>query len=79
MKVSPPVDVVNALGALKALRIVIVDDLELLGSAVEIAFNHGTTVYDAIYVALAKATNSKLVTYDRELLSRFSGIAGRAS
>ena len=42
-------------------------------------FNHGTTVYDAIYVALAKATNSKLVTYDKELLNKFSEIAERAS
>ncbi len=72
-------DVVNAVEALRALRINIVDNLSVLSNAIEIAFSHDTTVYDAIYVALAKATNSKLVTYDRELLNKFSDIARKAS
>jgi len=29
-------------------------------------------------VALAKAASSKLVTYEKELLSKFSNIAGKA-
>jgi len=72
-------DVFNAIEALKNLHLNIVSDLEVLGEAIEIAFNHGVTVYDAIYVALARATSSKLVTYDRELLSKFSDMAGKAS
>jgi len=72
-------DVVNAIEALKALHLNVVSDLEVLGKAIETAFDHDVTVYDAIYVALAKATNSKLITYDKELLSKFSSIAGKAS
>ncbi len=64
---------------MKALCISVVDDLSILGDAVEIAFSRGTTIYAAIYVALAEATSSKLVTYDRELLSKFSNIAVKAS
>jgi len=72
-------DVVNALRALKSLRLNIVSDLEVLNDAIEIAFNQDITVYDAIYVALARTTGSKLVTYDMELLRKFSDIARKAS
>jgi len=50
-----------------------------LDRAIEIAFSHGVTVHDAIYAALVRATGSKLITYDRELLSKFSDMAGKAS
>lgn len=69
------VDVVKALEALRVLRLNVVEDLTLLGEAVEIAFSHGVTVCDALYVALARATGSKLVTYDKELLEKFDDIA----
>jgi len=72
-------DVINALEALKSLRLNIVSDLEVLNDAIEIAFNQNITVYDAIYVALARTTGSKLVTYDKELLRKFSDIARKAS
>jgi len=72
-------DVINAIEALKILRLKVVNDLEVLERAIEIAFNHDITVYDAIYVALARTTGSKLITYDKELLSKFSNIAGKAS
>ncbi|MEM2384933.1 MAG: type II toxin-antitoxin system VapC family toxin [Candidatus Bathyarchaeia archaeon] len=72
-------DVVKALNALKTLRLNVVNDLDLLPEAVEIAFNADITVYDAIYVALAKATKSKLITYDAKLLSKFDSLAMRAS
>jgi len=62
-----------------SLHLRVVSDLEVLDRAIEIAFNHSITVYDAVYVALAKAASSKLVTYDKELLSEFSNIAGKAS
>jgi len=74
-----PIDVVNALKALSILHLNVVDSIEVLDKAIEIAFNANITVYDAIYVALARATNSKLVTYDGELLSKFKDIAKRAS
>jgi len=61
-----------------SLHLRVVSDLEVLDRAIEIAFNHGITVYDAVYVALAETMGSKLVTYDKELLSKFSNIAGKA-
>ena len=73
-----PTDVANAVEALRALRLNIVDDTEVLEEAIETAFNTGITVYDAIYVALAKTTDSKLVTYDAELLNKFKDIARKA-
>ena len=72
-------DVVNAVNALRALQINIVDDAELLDDAVSMAFESNITVYDAIYLALAKSTNSKLITYDTELLTKFKDIAKKAS
>jgi len=72
-------DVINAVKALRNLRLKVVSDLEVLDKAIEVAFSHDITVYDAVYVALAEATGSKLVTYDKELLSKFSTTAGKAS
>jgi len=74
-----PIDVANAVKALKILHLNIVNDMEILDKAIETAFNNDITIYDAIYVALAKATNSKLITYDTELLSKFKDIARKAS
>ncbi|MEM1582657.1 MAG: type II toxin-antitoxin system VapC family toxin [Candidatus Bathyarchaeia archaeon] len=72
-------DVVKALNALKTLHLNVVNDLDLLPEAVEIAFNTDITVYDAIYVTLAKTMKSKIITYDTKLLSEFSSLAVRAS
>ena len=72
-------DVVNAVKALNLLRLNVVSDLDVLDRAVELAFKTGITVYDAIYVALAKITNSKLITYDTELLDKFKDLAKKAS
>jgi len=72
-------DVINAVKALRNLRLKVVSDLEVLDKAIEVAFSHDITVYDAVYVALAEATGSKLVTYDKELLNKFSTTAGKAS
>ena len=72
-------DVVNAVKALNLLRLNVVSDLDVLDRAVELAFKTGITVYDAIYVALAKITNSKLITYDTELLDKFKDLARKAS
>ena len=72
-------DIVNAVKALNLLRLNVVSDLDILDRAVELAFKTGITVYDAIYVALAKITNSKLITYDTELLNKFKDLARKAS
>jgi len=37
-----------------------------LDEAVEIALKHGVTVYDALYIALAKSSGLKLLTADKE-------------
>jgi predicted nucleic acid-binding protein len=41
--------------------------LKLLDEAFQIASNHGRTVYDCLYVALAIQTNSQLITADERL------------
>ncbi len=45
---------------------------ELLNEAVDMAYNYGITVYDAVYLALAKRLNSRLYTVDRELVRKAS-------
>ena len=72
-------DVINALKALSILHLNVINSMEVLDKATEIAFNANVTVYDAVYVALAKATNSKLLTYDSKLLGKFKDIARKAS
>jgi len=41
---------------------------ELLPSALDLAIAQGLTIYDSLYLALAIASNSKLVTADRGIL-----------
>lgn len=44
-----------------------VPSLKLLNKAFQIAADHGRTVYDCLYVALAVQTNSQLITADERL------------
>ena len=44
-----------------------VPSLKLLDKAFQIAADHGRTVYDCLYVALAVQTNSQLITADERL------------
>jgi predicted nucleic acid-binding protein len=44
-----------------------VPSLKLLNRAFQIATDHGRTVYDCLYVALAVQTNSQLITADERL------------
>jgi len=44
-----------------------VPSLKLLDIAFQIAADHGRTVYDCLYVALAVQTNSQLITADERL------------
>lgn len=45
----------------------------LLDTALDIAFLYNTSVYDSIYVALAKKTNRALITADQRLANTFAG------
>ena len=44
-----------------------VPSLKLVDQAFQIAADHGRTVYDCLYVALAVQTNSQLITADERL------------
>ena len=72
-------DIIRAINALKKLGLWIVDTMELLEEAIRISFDSGITVYDAIYVALAKRIGGFLITYDKELLSKHRDLAMKAS
>ncbi len=67
-------DVLNAVRSLTIL-LHLKRDEELLEKAVRLAFKKSITVYDSLYVALAMEMGTKLVTYDRELLDKFGGVA----
>ncbi len=43
---------------------------EWMEGAVETAYNHGITIYDACYIALAKSLKTCLYTSDEKLLER---------
>ncbi|NIN71104.1 MAG: PIN domain-containing protein [Gemmatimonadetes bacterium] len=63
--------------AFRAVPLQIYSSLTLLEAALEIALQTARTVYDCLYVALAVAFNSTLVTADSRLLEglRQSGLA----
>jgi len=72
-------DVARAVEAVRAIRVNLVDDLQVLGEAIKLAFQSDVTVYDALYVSLAQRLSGRLVTYDGELLRKFDGLAETAS
>ena len=72
-------DIINAVKAVEALNLALIDEHEVLDEAIKIAFKYEITVHDAIYVALSRKLNSRLVTYDEELLRKFPDEAVRAS
>jgi predicted nucleic acid-binding protein len=51
----------------------IADARVLLPHALEISLEHGRTVYDSMYVALAMAHGCKMVTADERLVNSFAG------
>jgi predicted nucleic acid-binding protein len=64
-------DVCDALTSLFDMNIDIVTPLpEIIESAIELAFEHAITVYDAFYVALAKETGLSFITADKKLYER---------
>lgn len=65
-------EVKTAVQALAALGITFHDDYTLLPSAIETAFEKNLTVYDSLYVALAESLGATLITYDKEILGKYS-------
>jgi predicted nucleic acid-binding protein len=57
----------RALVLLTQRKFTTIPSLKLLAQAFEIATDHGRTVYDSLYVALAVQTNSHLITADERL------------
>lgn len=60
-------------------RVLAIDD-ELLGSALDLAGEHGLTVYDAAYVAAARRNGWQLVSLDlRDLVSKGLAVTPEAA
>ena len=57
----------RSLADLRIRKIETVSSLPLLGAALEIAFSYNRSVYDSIYIALAKDRSTSLVTADEKL------------
>ncbi len=74
---ATPDDAQKATRALEVL-LHLQDDRALLQKAIKLAFNEEITVYDSLYVTLALNLEAKLITYDKELLSKFKGVALKA-
>jgi predicted nucleic acid-binding protein len=60
-------DGVRALADLRDRDLETVTSIPLLGAALEIAFSYNRSVYDSIYVALAKDRSTSLITADEKL------------
>lgn len=57
----------RSLADLRIRKIETVSSHPLLGAALEIAFSYNRSVYDSIYIALAKDRSTSLVTADEKL------------
>jgi predicted nucleic acid-binding protein len=60
-------DGLRSLADLRKRGLETISSLPLLGAALEIAFSYNRSVYDSIYVALAKDRSTSLVTADEKL------------
>lgn len=74
-----PEDAVPSLRTLRHLGIRLVPDADLLEDALILAADHGITVYDALFCALAARENVQLITSDSALVRRLSGTDIRAT
>ncbi len=62
----------TSLAALHARELPTVPSEQLIDLALRIALQHGRTVYDSLYVALAVTLNSELITADEKLVNVLS-------
>lgn len=68
-----PSDVRRSINSLLDMQLDLLTPMgEILEAAVDLAFNEGITVYDAVYLALAEYLGSKVVTADEKLLEKLS-------
>jgi len=59
----------NALKEILERAVKVEGELTYLGGAAEIAFNRGITIYDSLYIAMAKEKGLKLLTTDENQAS----------
>jgi predicted nucleic acid-binding protein len=62
-----------ALSTLQEQELTAVPSLVLVNSALRIAMEHGRSLYDCLYVALAVRSNAQLVTADEKLVNALAG------
>ncbi|HLB25796.1 MAG TPA: type II toxin-antitoxin system VapC family toxin [Nitrospirota bacterium] len=55
---------------------IVVPTLYLLDSASKFSFKYNITIYDAVYLALAKAVNAELITADKKCYERIKEETG---
>ncbi|MBI4678695.1 MAG: type II toxin-antitoxin system VapC family toxin [Elusimicrobia bacterium] len=70
-----PEDIESILENFVSLRLeIIVPSLSILKDAVRLALRHGVTVYDAVYVALARSLGCDFVTADKKLQRKLASL-----
>ena len=62
-----PTEAHQALGEMQQLPLQTMPSIKLVSSAAEIALQYGRSIYDSVYVALAREARSELVTADEKL------------
>jgi predicted nucleic acid-binding protein len=69
-------DVSEAVGSLFDIGInIIVPSREVINLAINLAFDHKITIYDAFYVALAKEIDFLLITADKKLYQKIKDMS----
>ena len=71
-------EAVSALQALRGHNIALVPQGELVEAALDFALTYGSSVYDALYCALAQRDGAVLITADERLVNRVAGSGVRA-
>lgn len=65
-------EIIDALWALDLY--IVAPQPDVMRSALALSYSRGISVYDSVYVALAKELGLPLVTADKKLLSRLAGL-----
>jgi len=67
-------DVSRAVTNLLKLELELVDFSEVFESAIELAFSHDITIYDAAYIAVSRKLHIPLLTADYKLLDKIKDL-----
>jgi len=67
-------DVSRAVTNLLKLELELVDFSEVFESAIELAFSHDITIYDAAYIAVSRKLHIPLLTADYKLLAKIKDL-----